>query len=45
MKKSSALAYVGFNAAGDREENDFYPTPETATQSLLDRINNYLRSY
>ena len=38
MKKSSALAYVGFNAAGDREENDFYPTPESATKSLLDAI-------
>ena len=25
MKKSSALAYVGHNAKGDREENDFYP--------------------
>jgi hypothetical protein len=35
MKKSSALAYVGHNAKGDREENDFYPTPEKATQSLL----------
>ena len=39
MKKSSALAYVGHNAHGDREENDFYPTPESATQELLNRIN------
>ena len=39
MKKSSALAYVGHNANGDREENDFYPTPESATQELLNRIN------
>lgn len=38
MKKSSALAYVGHNANGDREENDFYPTPESATQELLNRI-------
>jgi hypothetical protein len=38
MKKSSALAYVGFNANGDREENDFYPTPESATQALLDKV-------
>ena len=37
MKKSSALAYVGHNANNDREENDFYPTPDNATQSLLDR--------
>ena len=37
MKKNSALAYVGHNANGDREKNDFYPTPENATQSLLDK--------
>jgi 2-polyprenyl-3-methyl-5-hydroxy-6-metoxy-1,4-benzoquinol methylase len=37
MKKSSALAYVGHNANGDREKDDFYPTPENATQSLLDK--------
>ena len=37
MKKSSALAYVGHNERGDREKNDFYPTPKKATQSLLDR--------
>ena len=37
MKKSSALAYVGHNERGDREKNDFYPTPESATQALLDR--------
>ena len=37
MKKSSALAYVGHNAKGDREENDFYPTPESATLALLDK--------
>ena len=37
MKKNSALAYVGHNANNDREENDFYPTPDNATQSLLDR--------
>ena len=35
MKKESALAYVGHNSRGDREENDFYPTPETATEALL----------
>jgi hypothetical protein len=38
MKKSSALAYVGHNANNDREENDFYPTPESATQELLNRV-------
>jgi len=37
MKKSSALAYVGHNAKGDREENDFYPTPESATLALLEK--------
>ena len=37
MKKNSALAYVGHNKDNDREENDFYPTPIGATQSLLDR--------
>tara|TARA_R110001592_G_scaffold190717_1_gene436725 strand:- start:18 stop:575 length:558 start_codon:yes stop_codon:yes gene_type:complete len=37
MKTSSALAYVGHNANGDREKDDFYPTPKNATQSLLDR--------
>ena len=37
MKKSSALAYVGHNERGDREKDDFYPTPESATQALLDR--------
>ena len=37
MKKSSALAYVGHNERGDREKDDFYPTPESATKSLLDR--------
>ena len=37
MKKESALAYVGHNNKGDREKNDFYPTPKGATQSLLDR--------
>ena len=36
MKKSSALAYVGHNGRGDREKDDFYPTPPSATQSLLD---------
>jgi len=37
MKKESALAYVGHNAKGDREENDFYPTPESATVALLEK--------
>lgn len=37
MKTSSALAYVGHNANGDREKDDFYPTPTNATQSLLDK--------
>ena len=37
MKKSSALAYVGHNERGDREKDDFYPTPESATKSLLYR--------
>ncbi len=37
MKTSSALAYVGHNAKGDREKDDFYPTPPSATQALMDR--------
>ena len=37
MKKENALAYVGHNSKGDREKDDFYPTPENATQALLDR--------
>ena len=37
MKKSSALAYVGHNERGDREKDDFYPTPEAATQALMNR--------
>jgi|TARA_R100000501_G_C2556767_1_gene69087 hypothetical protein len=37
LKTSSALAYVGHNERGDREKDDFYPTPPNATQSLLDR--------
>ena len=37
MKKSSALAYIGHNEKGDREKDDFYPTPPEATQSLLNR--------
>jgi len=37
MKKESALAYVGHNNKGNREKDDFYPTPKAATQSLLDR--------
>ncbi len=37
MKTTSALAYVGHNANGDREKDDFYPTPINATQSLLDK--------
>ena len=37
MKTSSALAYVGHNAKGDREKDDFYPTPESATKALMDR--------
>ena len=37
MKKSNALAYVGFNQKNNRVKNDFYPTPFEATQSLLDR--------
>ena len=35
MKNTSALAYVGHNANGDRSENDFYATPNLATQELL----------
>jgi hypothetical protein len=35
MKTTSALAYVGHNANGDRSENDFYATPSLATQELL----------
>ena len=37
MKKENALAYVGHNSKGDREKDDFYPTPKNATQALLDR--------
>ena len=37
MKKSNALAYVGFNQKDNRVKNDFYPTPPEATQVLLDR--------
>ena len=37
MKKSSALAYVGHNSKGDREKDDFYPTPPEATMALMDR--------
>ena len=37
MKKNLALAYVGHNSKGDREKEDFYPTPESATQALMDR--------
>ncbi len=37
MKKSNALAYVGFNQKDNRVKNDFYPTPPEATQSLLER--------
>ena len=37
MKTSSALAYVGHNAKGDREKDDFYPTPPEATMALMDR--------
>ena len=37
MKTSSALADVGFNEKGDREKDDFYPTPPMATESLLER--------
>lgn len=35
MKKNSALAYIGHNKDGDREKNDFYPTPSFATELLL----------
>ena len=35
MKTTSALAYVGHNANGDRHKNDFYATPSLATQELL----------
>jgi len=37
VKKSSALAYVGHNSKGDREKDDFYPTPPEATMALMDR--------
>ncbi len=37
MKKNSALAYVGHNKDGDREKNDFYPTPIDATEELLQK--------
>ena len=37
MKTSSALAYVGHNSKGDREKDDFYPTPPEATMALMDR--------
>ena len=37
MKKTSALAYIGHNKDGDREKNDFYPTPTSATEDLLKR--------
>ena len=37
MKTRSALAYVGHNERGDREKDDFYPTPEAATQALMNR--------
>jgi len=37
MKKSNALAYIGFNQKDNRVKNDFYPTPPEATQVLLDR--------
>jgi len=36
-KKVSALAYVGHNANGDREKDDFYQHQKIATQSLLDK--------
>jgi len=31
------LSIVGANLKGDREENDFYPTPESTTKSLMER--------
>ena len=31
------LSIVGANTKGDREENDFYPTPESTTRALLER--------
>ena len=37
MKTSSALAYVGHYERGDREKDDFYTTPEAATQALMNR--------
>jgi hypothetical protein len=37
MKIKNALAYVGFSVNNDRVEDDFYPTPPAATQSLLDK--------
>lgn len=39
MKKSNALAYVGFNQKNNRVKNDFYPTPPEATEVLLDKFN------
>ena len=37
MKKSSALAYVGYNANKDRHKDDFYATPTLATEKLLQK--------
>jgi len=31
------LSIVGANIKGDREKNDFYPTPESTTKALLER--------
>lgn len=31
------LSIVGANLDGDREENDFYPTPESTTRALMER--------
>ena len=31
------LSIVGANTRGDREENDFYPTPESTTKALMER--------
>jgi hypothetical protein len=41
LKKSNALAYVGFNQKNSRVKNDFYPTPPEATEILLDRFTFY----
>ena len=38
MKKSNALAYVGFNQKNNRVKNDFYPTPPEATEILLNKF-------